>query len=183
MRKGLGLGLALFGRHASSGSCSSAALQPFASGRITVQWAQSRLLDWQAILVKEGGAQRQRTVQNRHVECVMHTNLREGLATGRQLCSQDVHTEGPGGRAHRMRTHGAVIAKAGVARRRWAAGKGAGAFRVKGRKFETTSSSSASPFSWWRISTLCTRCSCDARDTQYRCGRCLRRSTLVIVRC
>jgi len=81
VRKGLGLGLALFGRHASSGSCSSAALQPFASGRITVQWAQSRLLDWQAILVKEGGAQRQRTVQNRHVECVMHTNLREGLAT------------------------------------------------------------------------------------------------------
>lgn len=73
-----------------------------------------------------------------------------------------------------MRKHGAVIAKAGAARRRWAAGKGAGAFRVKGRKFETTSSSSASPFSWWRISTLCTRCSCDARDTRYRCGRCFR---------
>ena len=81
VRVRLGVGLAPFGRHASSGSCSSAALQPFASGRITVQWAQSRLLDWQAILVKEGGAQRQRTVQNRHVECVMHTNLREGLAT------------------------------------------------------------------------------------------------------
>jgi hypothetical protein len=64
------------GRHGTQ-AVGAAALQPFASDRITAQWAQSRLLDWQAILVKKGGAQRQRAVQNRHVECVMHTNLRE----------------------------------------------------------------------------------------------------------
>ena len=67
------------GRHGTQ-AVGAAALQPFASDRITAQWAQSRLLDWQAILVKERSAQRQRTIQNRHIEGVMHTNLRGGVS-------------------------------------------------------------------------------------------------------